>query len=116
MTERGVLVVTPSGPLQESDFVDLAAVVDPYLESAGKLRGLMIYVEKFPGWEDFAGLVSHFRFVKEHHKQIERVAAVTDSGVLSVLPSIAKHFVSADIRHFDFEQRADAMEWLVVGD
>ena len=116
MTEQGVLIVTPRGPLEESDFAELASVVDPYIESAGKLRGLMIYVESFPGWEDFAGLVGHFLFVKEHHKSIERVAAVTDNGFLSVMPSIATHFVSADVRHFDYSQRAEAMEWLVVGD
>ena len=115
-TDQGVLVVTPRGPLQESDFVELASVVDPYIESAGKLRGLMIYVESFPGWEDFAGLVGHFRFVKEHHRSIERVAAVTDSGFLSIMPSIATHFVSAEVKHFDFDQKAEAMEWLVVGD
>ena len=116
MPEEGILVVTPHGPLKSADFDGLAAVVDPYIEERGKLKGLMIYVEHFPGWDSFAALVTHMRFVKDHHQKIERVAAVTDSGFLSVLPRIADHFVDADIKHFDYKDKEAALNWLKQGD
>ncbi len=110
--ELGILIVTPKGALEAQDFERLAREVDPYLTEAGKLRGLMIYAESFPGWTDFAALVSHIRFTKDHQHRIARIAAVTDSGFLSILPKIANHFVKADVRHFPYDQKQAALEWL----
>lgn len=111
-SELGILMVTPKGALESADFVRLAAAVDPYLARSGVLRGLMIYADSFPGWADFGALVSHIRFAKDHQHQIARIAAVTDSGFLSVLPSIANHFVRADVRHFPYRDKQAALEWL----
>jgi hypothetical protein len=47
----------------------------------------MIRTESFPGWESFGALVSHLKFVADHHRQIERIAAVTDSGFLKIVRS-----------------------------
>jgi hypothetical protein len=113
LSDKGILIVTPEGPLEQADFEAIARVADPYIESNGALNGLMIYTESFPGWNDFSGLVSHIRFVKDHQKAIKKVAAVTDSGFLSILPGIADHFVKAEIRHFEYDDRDDAMEWLM---
>jgi hypothetical protein len=112
LREAGVLVVSPRGALQAADFENLAREVDPYIAERGSLAGLMICVESFPGWKDFAGLVSHLRFVRDHHRKIHRVAAVTDSGFLSIALRIAQHFVHADVRHFPYADRAQALAWL----
>jgi tRNA U38,U39,U40 pseudouridine synthase TruA len=93
----------------------LAREVDPYIQEKGSLNGLMIHAKSFPGWHDFAALVSHFRFVKDHHQRIAKIAAVTDNGFLAILPSIAKHFVHADIRHFDYNNKENALKWLGTG-
>lgn len=42
----------------------------------------MIQAGSFPGWESFAALVSHMRFVRDHHRSIGKVAAVSDSIIL----------------------------------
>ena len=107
-----ILIVIPDGPLESSDFARLANEIDPFIEEKGKLNGLMIYTESFPGWNDFAALVSHLKFVKIHHQRIERVAAVTDSGFWSILPRVARHFVSAEIRHFNRLDKKHALNWL----
>lgn len=112
MREQGILVVTPGGPLESTDFESLAQEIDPYIEEKGMLNGLMIYTEKFPGWDDFAALVSHLRFVKNHHQKIKKVAAVTDAGFISIVPRVANHFVQADIRHFDYPDKESALDWL----
>jgi len=113
LTDQAVLVLTPAGPLTAADFTRIAGIVDPYIEQHGKLKGLLIHASSFPGWDDFAGLVSHLRFVREHHQKIERIAVATDSGVLSILPRIASHFVAAKVRHFDYAERDVALRWLV---
>ena len=110
--DPGILIVKPEGRLEKADFDRLKQVVDPFIEANGELRGLMIEAESFPGWDNFAALASHFEFVREHHRRIARVAAVTDSGFLSILPRLAVHFIDADVRHFDYEDRDKALSWL----
>jgi len=112
LRDQGILIVTPDGPLQQADFEALAQVVDPFIESEGELHGLLVYTESFPGWADFATLLSHLKFVKDHHQHIAKVAAVTDSGFLSIMPSIVGHFVRAQVRHFDYSDKQSALAWL----
>jgi hypothetical protein len=47
---------------------------------------------------DVAALISHLKFVRNHQAKIEKVAAVSDSGFLSVIPSVARHFVKAEVK------------------
>ncbi len=112
LRDQGILIVMPQGPLEKEDFKILAETVDPFIASKGELHGLMIYTESFPGWKSFAALVTHMRFVKDHQSQIAKVAAVTDSGFLSILPRIADHFLHAQVRHFDYSDKKDALNWL----
>jgi len=112
LRDQGILIVTPDGPLQQADFEALAQVIDPFIESEGELHGLLVYTESFPGWADFATLLSHLKFVKDHHQHIAKVAAVTDSGFLSIMPSIVGHFVRAQVRHFDYNDKQSALTWL----
>jgi hypothetical protein len=89
-----------------------AKQVDPYILKAGKLNGLMIDVPTFPGWKNFAGAASHFKFVRDHQSRIKQLCVVTDNDFLKELPAIAKHFVSAEMRRFSSDRRNDAMKWL----
>lgn len=107
-----ILIVRPEVPLESEDFEELSREVDPYIEDLGKLRGLMVYAESFPGWNKFAAFLSHIKFIKNHHQKIEEVAAVTDSGFLSIMPRVASHFVQADIRHFPCGDKDAALDWL----
>jgi hypothetical protein len=76
----------------------------------------MICTKSFPGWDSFGALVSHLKFVTDHHRLIKRIAAVTDSGFLKIMPNIANHFVQAKIRHFNFNGRDQALAWLEQAD
>ena len=108
----GILILRPQGRLEAADFERVAREVDPYIEANGKLHGLLLDAEAFPGWRDFAALIAHFKFVRDHHRKIEKVAVVSDSSFLSVAPKFATHFVKADVRHFPQSQRDDAFAWL----
>jgi hypothetical protein len=112
---RGILILKPDGALTAEDFTALAAAVDPYIEQQGELKGLMIEAPSFPGWKNFAALLSHLRFVRDHHRQIRRIAVVSDSPLLAAAPKIASHFVSAQLRAFDANARAAALAWIESG-
>jgi hypothetical protein len=112
LQDSGVLILRPEGALDAADFQAIAAEVDPYIESHGKLNGMMIDAPSFPGWKDFAALVAHLKFVKDHHKNIKRIAAVSDSTFLSIAPKIASHFVQAEVRHLAHGQADEALQWL----
>lgn len=113
--DKGVLVVEPKGALTAKDFRDIAQVVDPYILEKGKLTGLLIDAPSFPDWDSFGALVEHMNFVREHHRNIERVAAVSDSAVLKVVPAIARHFANPEIRTFESRDRGRAMAWVATG-
>lgn len=112
MKSEGILVLKPIAPLSKNDFDDLGAAVDAYLSDHAKLHGVLIHTRGFPGWENFGGFGAHMHFVREHHKKVERVAIVTDSYIAGIAESLAKHFTSAEIKHYPFSDDVKALEWL----
>lgn len=114
-TAHSVLQVRPKSALDKDDFVELAKVVDPQIEATGGLAGLIIDAPGFPGWDSFGAMVTHFRFVRDHHKRVKKVAVVTDSHIGDVAEHLGSHFVSAAIRHFPADQIEQARRWVTDG-
>ena len=112
---NGIAILEPDGALSKGDFELAANVIDPYIEKTGQLHGLIIHTKSFPGWDSFAALSSHLRFVKDHHKKISRVAISTDSVVGNFAKAVAGHFVNAEIKLFSFQELEQARNW-VAGD
>lgn len=113
--KNGFAVLEPQGALSRDDFARAAETIDPFIEQSGSLKGILIFTESFPGWESIGAFVQHFKFVKNHHEQIAKVALVTDSNIASVAESFAQHFVAAQIKHFPFGQRESAEHWIING-
>jgi tRNA U38,U39,U40 pseudouridine synthase TruA len=111
--DKSILVLKPDGPLEAADFTTLASHVDAYLEQKGKLRGVLVRAKSFPGWKDFGALLAHLKFVKNHHRKIEKVAVVADGGVANIMPHFASHFIRAEVRHFDYANESAAWDWLM---
>jgi SpoIIAA-like len=110
--EHSILEVRPKSALDKEDFVELAKAVDPRIEAGGDLAGLIISAPSFPGWDSFGAMVTHFRFVRDHHKHVKKIAVVTDSHLGDVAEHLASHFVSAKIQHFPAGQLEQAREWI----
>jgi hypothetical protein len=111
--EDGIAVIEPEGALTKEDFDNAAKVIDPFiLESEGKLNGIIIYTQSFPGWKDFSGLSRHITFIKNHHKKIKRLAFVTDTSVIEYTKAIAEPFLEAEIKVFDYDDFDGAKEWV----
>jgi hypothetical protein len=113
--ENGIVVLEPEGSLSKNDFESAARIIDPYIEDANQLIGLIIHTKSFPGWDSFAALISHLRFVKEHHNKLLRVALSTDSTVGRFAESVARHFTNAEIKHFSYQQMDQARLWVAEG-
>lgn len=112
MEAEGIVVAEPTASLSADDFCGLSSAVDAYLADHAAVNGLLVHAEKFPGWDTFAGLTAHIKFVREHHQKIKRVALVTDSALGTVVPALAKHFVAAEVKHFAYADYEKALAWL----
>ncbi len=109
---EGILILEPDAPLEATDFDDLAHEIDPYIAEHGKLPGLMIHAETFPGWASSDAFLAHMRFVKSHYQDIVRLAVVTDSVLLTEVPKIVSHLVDAQVKTFPASEFEDALQWL----
>ena len=105
--------VSPQSPILEMiQMVNLVAFPIVNSKKHGELKGLMIQTPSFPGWEDFGSFISHLKFVKDNQSRIKKVAAVSDSRFLTIMPKVVNHFVGAEVKHFQFEDKSKAQRWL----
>jgi hypothetical protein len=111
LTDVGVLVVEPTQPLRAEDFDALALTVDPWIESRGALRGIVVHTRGFPGWQNLGSFLRHMRFVGDHHRKVARVALAADGTLAEIVPSLGDPFVQAEVRHFAFDRVDDAIAW-----
>jgi len=112
-TSTKIVTLQPHGALKKEDFDNAVKIIDPFIEEQGKLNGLIIYTESFPGWEDFAAFNRHLKFIKNHHKEVKKLAFVTNSMVGDFGEMVSSHFVEAVIRNFDFDKLKEAKMWIL---
>lgn len=110
LRDRSILIIT-SGPSENVDFERPASEIDSVIASRGELAGLMLCAKSFPGWRSFDALVAHLKFIADHHRRIDRIAVVSDSGLLKIMPRIA----DLKVRHFGFHEKDCALAWLENG-
>jgi len=111
--ERAIVTLEPTDALNEEDFHTAVKVIDPFIEKHGKLEGLIIETESFPGWDDFSAFVAHLKFIRDHHKKVKRLAFVTDSVIGGLAEHITSHFVDAEVKDFPYGAHKEAREWIL---
>lgn len=110
--KTGVATLTPHAALSAEDFASAAKTLDPYIESHGKIAGIIIRAQHFPGWNSFSALIAHLKFVQSHHREVARVALCCDDKTLThVAGTLAPHFVKAEIHTFAFDEFEQAKRW-----
>lgn len=102
----------PCGALSEDDFKTATQTIDAFIAEYGKLRGIIIHSKDFPGWDSFGALIDHLKFIKDHHEMVTHIALVTDSMFGDLGEMIASHFISAQIKHFVFNDLSHAQDWI----
>ncbi len=113
--KNDIAILEPQGALSKADFINAAEIIDPFIEQHDKLNGVIIYTPSFPGWDSFAALVTHLKFIREHQRKITRLAFVTDSAIGSFVEKIGSHFVAAEVKTFPFNELDQAKQWILQG-
>ncbi len=111
-----IAILEPIESLSKDDFLYAKSLINPFIEQNGKLNGIIIYTKHFSGWDSFGGFLTHLEFIKEHHRKIKKLAFVTDSFVGEMGEKVGSHFVSAEIKNFDYNALQKAKEWIVSVD
>ncbi len=116
--QNSVVILKPSQDesLSEYDFDYVTKIVDDYLADHAHVKGILISSRKFPGWQGLGAMMSHLKFIHDHHKKIERIAVVTNSPLGKFADHVTDHFIKAEIKSFDYDQREKAMNWLTEDD
>ncbi|MGJ8694016.1 MAG: STAS/SEC14 domain-containing protein [Thalassotalea sp.] len=108
-----IATFTVGGKLSAADFLSATNIINLYIDEGKKLNGLIISTESFPGWESFAGFLSHLSFVKAHHKKIKCIALVTNSPFGFLAESLVSHFVAATVVAFNYDKLESAKLWII---
>jgi hypothetical protein len=111
LPDLGVIVVEVTGALSVQDFDALGLTADTWIDSHGRLDGVVFHARTFPGWESFGSVVRHIQFVRDHHQKVKRIALAVDGRLAGLAPQVGEHFVRAEIRTFEYAQLEAAVAW-----
>lgn len=111
VANAGVMVVEVTKPLRAQDFDALALTADAWIEAHGTLQGLVIHAREFPGWENLGSFFRHVRFVRDHHRNVERIALAVDGRLATLAPHLGEHFIRAKVKGFGYGELDAAIAW-----
>jgi hypothetical protein len=109
---KGILIIKPKGELDRGQFDLIARDVDAHLKDHQKLNGVLLDGTHFQGWQNFAAMTTHLKFIKSHHRSVKKIALVSDYQLLNVIPRIAEHFIRAEVKVFKPSRRNQALRWI----
>jgi len=107
-----IFKLVPSGKIGRENFHQLAMQIDPLIQAGSKPR-LLVDATDFKGWDSLSAFERHIRFVKEHQKQVERIAIVAGHDWQRWVMSAVKMFVHPEVRIYDKFNEAEGRKWLM---
>lgn len=112
--DDSLLIIKPSQDRSLSiyDFDWITKIADDYLAEHPAINGILIRSRHFPGWQSLGAMMSHLKFVHNHHRKIKRIAVVSNSPLGKFADHVGDHFVKAEIKAFEYDQHQDALDWL----
>ncbi|HTI48118.1 MAG TPA: STAS/SEC14 domain-containing protein [Casimicrobiaceae bacterium] len=111
--ETGIVELRPRGPLEAQDFTSLWLTMKSYIEDHGRLRGLLLELDRFPGFDDWDAIAAQIRFVRRNLPKVDRIALLTDNPWLEPLPDVLRLLTPLEVKRFPLERRGDAFAWIV---
>ncbi len=106
-----LIEATVTDQLKADDFSSVAPKVDAFIEKHDKVS-VLLDLSGFHGWENVAAARTHFTFIKDHHKRIERIAVVANKTWQHWIAAVIGTFISAEEKCFDENQKDEARNWL----
>jgi len=111
--ETGIVELRPRGPLEAQDFTSLWLTMKSYIEDHGRLRGLLLELDRFPGFDDWDAIAAQIRFVRRNLPKVDRIALLTDNPWLEPLPDVLRLLTPLEVKRFPLERQGDAFAWIV---
>jgi hypothetical protein len=111
--KTSILTIEVSESLSVDDFKVVAKVVDPWVEKNGQIEGVIIHARRFPYWKNAGGFISHMSFIKNHHRDVKKVALVANGVIPDVAQKLTNHFILAQVKNFDYDQVDEAKSWIL---
>ena len=112
---KKVAVLEADSPLTKADFANSTKLFREYTSKNGRLRGLIIYTEVFPGWGSIGDFPYHMRYAMEHKEKAERVAFVTNSLWVILVRPFGRLLTGTKTRVFSYSEFSNAEEWVLSG-
>ena len=53
----------------------------------------------------------HVRFVRNHHREVKKIAFAAESKLASLAPEIAGFFIQAEVKSFGYDELDIAIAW-----
>jgi len=100
-----------NGRIEDEEFDEAVEKMEEMLKEHNKLR-VYAEIEKIGGMS-VNTLMKDMHFKFKHWRDFEKEAVVSDKGWLESWVSIAdKLFPQIEVKHFSFEEKEEAKEWL----
>lgn len=109
--ENNLIIATARDKLADTDFKNLSDCIDEYINSTDRAPGIVLNAESLPHWKNSEALFAHIKLVRDHQEILPKVALVSDSAALSVMPHLVDIFVKAKLRHFPQSEFDKAVAW-----
>jgi hypothetical protein len=106
---RAVLI-TVLGPITTEDFEALDLTLD-HLLGTSSLEGVVVHVKNGPSWQNLGSFLRHVGFVREHHRQLKRLALVAEGKLAVFMPAIARQLLAAEVHGFSHRDLEVAVQW-----
>lgn len=108
--QTNIVEICVDGKITREDFDRVAALIESVIAVHGKVR-LIEIVREFGSMEP-AALWADLKFGPRHLKDFSHVAVVGHARWLSWLTSMAKPFMSAQVKYFDLQDLDKARAWI----
>ncbi|MEZ5449237.1 MAG: STAS/SEC14 domain-containing protein [Thiolinea sp.] len=109
--EQAIVTLRPHGRMSEQDFEQVSQALGDYMNTHDHAPALLVQADQVPQWDSIAALMKHLKTVGTFHNLLPKVAIVSDSTVLSIMPTLADLLTKAKIRHFSNRHLQQAQEW-----
>src|SRR5690349_8529111 len=101
--ENGVLLLDVKNPFTAQDFATISEIIEPYYESRGELKGVIINAKKFPYWTDARNRSEYISFAGENHGKFEKAAFCMGGFFVKIVLRIARSRVHPDVKLFSYK-------------
>lgn len=108
---NGVLHVELLGKINADVYTEETEDLNAFIRKNDRFR-LLLDIRQFDGWQGLGALSAHFRLVRDHVGQLDKVAIVGDAGWKAMVVQVAKWLIGREARYFGWNDFDLAKKWI----